>query len=360
MQTGKTFRLGGKDYRLSKADIEHKMRNIPPKPLGKYRVQVNGIDYPPKQVIAESLGKSLVTFTTMDAARILSSIGFEVRRAGEYREPPKTESERLFEEYLSLSGLSDFQFEKQFPGKTRLPDYSVKLADGNEVLFEVKEFRATTEDFRPGGGAYDPYVHIREKIDQAREKFKEFKEYCCCLVMFNREKPLVDLSWQFVYGAMLGNLGFRVPVNTRTGVGDEEHIEQTFMCGGKMLRYRGLQPTGVQNQTISAMLTLDLLPVGRIRFDRYVEELEKQRGSELDLENYSGLIDESRGTERDTLLTQLRGVLHENPEARIHFPFDLFRGPYDERYGARDGRIQRLYAGPGLERLGPKFTRSRD
>jgi hypothetical protein len=165
----KSFTLGGQEYHLSKADVLEVMRNISPKPLGKYRVSIGGTDYPPKQVIAEALGKNLVSFTTMDANRILSGLGFEVQRVGERREPQKNESEFLFEQYLAMSSLADFEFEKEFSGKTQRPDYLVHLADGSVLIFEVKEFRATADDFRPGGGAYDPYISIREKIKQASE-----------------------------------------------------------------------------------------------------------------------------------------------------------------------------------------------
>lgn len=352
------FRLGGTEFILSKRDVEEKMDGVVPKPLGKYRVPICGKDYPPKQVIAETLGKDLVSFTTMDASRILTALGFEVLSGGGKRQPQKNESELLFEQYMATSGLFDFQFEKEFPGKNQVPDYVVSLADESEILFEVKEFRATIEDFRSGGGAYDPYGRIREKIQQGRSKFKAFKDSCCCLVLFNREKPLVDLRWQFIYGAMLGNVAFRIPFNPETGMHDPSMgMQQTFAGGGEMLRYKGLQPIEPQNRTISAILTLDLLPVGRIRFERHVAQVEQKRKIEgkptLAVEEFLQILDECRGTERDYSLTQLRGVVHENPYARqgTEFPGDLFRGPYDERYGGKDGRIQRLFAGPGIVSL---------
>ena len=334
------------------------MRRVSPKPLGKYRVSLNGVDFPPKQVISESLDKDLVAFTTMDATRILTALGFEVQRVGEKQSPNRNESELLFQQYLGASGLFDFEYEREFLGKTHRPDFVFKLADGSEVLFEVKEFRTTMDDFRPGrGGAYDPYVYIREKIDQARDKFKEFKDFCCCLVLFNRDKPLVDLSWQMIYGAMLGNIGFRIPVNVETGIADEEAAQQVFMMGGKMLRYKGLQPVSPQNQTISAILALDLLPIGRIKFDAYIEDLECERKEEIEFAERKQLIDDLRGTDRDRTLIQLRGVVHENPHARpgLQFPSELFRGPYDERYGLKEGRIQRIYAGKGIQGLSPEL-----
>jgi hypothetical protein len=352
------FQLGGAEYHLSAGDVADAMQGIPPRPLGKYFVLINGVAFPPKQIIAQTLGKDLVKFTTMDASRILTALGLEVQRVSERRPPSKNKSELLFEQYLAMSGLSDFEFEKEFAGRSQRPDYAVRLVDGTEILFEVKEFRTTTDDFLPGGGgAYDPYSFIREKIDQGREKFKSFKDHCCCLVLFNRDKPLVDLSWQMIYGAMLGNIGFRIPMNFETGIADEAATENIFMGGGKMLQYKGLQPVRPQNQTIAAILTLDLLPVGRIRFDAYIEQIERERGKEVGVEEYTQLIEKLRGTERDTTLIQIRGVVHENPHARdgFEFPENLFRGPYDERFGWNDGRIGQIYAGDGVLSLKPEI-----
>ena len=88
----KAFRLGGEQYRLSRSDVEKKMRDVQPKPVGKYQVLVSGVFYPPKQVIAETLGKELVSFTTMDATRVLSALGFDVLGRGTSRSPVKNES----------------------------------------------------------------------------------------------------------------------------------------------------------------------------------------------------------------------------------------------------------------------------
>jgi hypothetical protein len=50
-------------------------------------------------------------------------------------------------------------------------------------------------------------------MDAAREKFKTLKKYCCCLVLYNYNKPLVLMDWHHIYGAMLGNIGFSVPLD---------------------------------------------------------------------------------------------------------------------------------------------------
>src|SRR5438067_275914 len=118
----------------------------------------------------------------------------------------------LFEGYLRAHGYSEFEFEKQLSGSPQRPDYVLPCV-GREILLEVKEFHAKDADLSVGFGVFDPYPPLREKIDAAREKFKRLKNYCCCLVLYNYNKPLVLLDWQHIYGAMLGNVGFSVPLD---------------------------------------------------------------------------------------------------------------------------------------------------
>ncbi len=267
------------------------------------------------------------------------------------RAPAKNESELLFEAHLRASGLQDFVFEKEMPGTTRRPDYAVPWAD-SFILFEVKEFRANAGDLRPGGGFYDPYGPLREKINAASRKFRDLKSFCCCLVLFNVDKPLIHLEWQFIYGAMLGNLGFSVPIDV-PGLPEPEDREtrSIFTAGGKMHRERQGVPIAPQNQTIGAIVVLQQFPVGERRFRAEARRREQQCGAKLELEHYCELIEQAQGTDRDLSLRQLRVVVHENPYARIPLPRELFRGPYDERYGGPDGRIQLLYQGDEIARL---------
>src|SRR5690606_9643722 len=110
----------------------------------------------------------------------------------------KTKSEYLFEGYLRAHGHSDFEFEKEISGTTRRPDYAVPFA-GADVLCEVKELRGKPQEYQPGFGSFDPYTPLREKIEACRKKFKDLHSHCCCLVLFNRDKPLVLLDWQHIY-----------------------------------------------------------------------------------------------------------------------------------------------------------------
>lgn len=72
------FRLRGNDYNLTRQNVEKAMKGVPPEQINKYYVEVNSEKYPPKQVLAESLGLGRVEFTTMDASSILRRLDFKL------------------------------------------------------------------------------------------------------------------------------------------------------------------------------------------------------------------------------------------------------------------------------------------
>ncbi len=347
------FRLAGLQYTLERAEVEERLQHVEPKAIDTYYVSVNGKNYPPKQVMAVALNKPLASFTTMEAIRVLKNLGFELGVVEDGRTTIKTESELLFAEYLISRGVTNFSLEKDFAGTSRKPDYSLWHGD-KEILFELKEFHATPSDIRLGFGYYDPYGPIREKIEEGRRKFKDLEAFCCCLVLYNREKPLVDLSWEFIYGAMLGNLAFQFPVDLRTGKGDAQKMTRAFGGGGKMHQHnREGFPVKRQNTTISAVLALSWFSVGKRRFELEIKRKERELGHKFSLEETLEEINRTQGTEKDISLRQLRVVVCENPYARpgLELPRDLFRGPHDERYGPSEGHIERVFAGEQIVQL---------
>ena len=265
--------------------------------------------------------------------------------------PTKTKSEMLFEGYLRAHGYTNFEFEPEMPGTTKRPDYRL-AACGQDILLEVKEFRATPDDFNSRGGYFDPYPPLREKIEAGRKKFKDLDQHCCCLVLHNVDKPLVLLDWAHVYGAMLGNLGFSVPIHLPGGPAPVDGaIRHVFTSGGKMIRESKGVPVEPQNTTISAILVLGRVPVVERLFWADLRRREAGRGGAFDIEEIFAELELAAGTEHDLRRKHLRVVVHENPYARIPLHRDLFRGPYDERYGGLDGRIQRLFLGDAVAAL---------
>jgi hypothetical protein len=164
----------------------------------------------------------------------------------------RTPGEVVFEKYLDSQNIP-FEFEKEHTGKSRRPDYTIDW-EGKNVVFDVKDFDPPKTPPPRGFGQFDPYPPIREKIDQGREKFKQFKEYCCGLVLYNAGAPFVFLdSVDIMLGAMYGDAGFSFPVNLTTGIGDASQFKEAFLGRGKMVRPKWMQ---AQNTTLSAIITV--------------------------------------------------------------------------------------------------------
>jgi hypothetical protein len=70
------MKVGGRDFDSSKRDVEQAMRGEQPESIQKYAVEVNGMYYPPKQVLARITAWERQSFTTMEAQRVLNKIGF--------------------------------------------------------------------------------------------------------------------------------------------------------------------------------------------------------------------------------------------------------------------------------------------
>lgn len=122
----------------------------------------------------------------------------------------KNISEVLFERYLTEQGLT-FEFEKKYAGKSRLVDYTVAI-DGRDFLIEVKQFEQKDYPFPKSATYVDPHRPIRAKIEQAKEKFQEYAEFPCCLVMYNNNAFVMAADPHAVLGAMYGEIGIQMPV----------------------------------------------------------------------------------------------------------------------------------------------------
>lgn len=345
------FQLGGESHELTKEDVEERLKHVSPSDIRKHYVVVSDKRYPVKQALGVALKKPRGKFITTDALRILANLGFEVGNTEEPVAKAKTASELLFEEYLRAHGLGYFQFEREFPGTLKRPDYSLNLS-GQEILFEVKEFSSKESDFSEECGVYDPYRPIREKIGAARKKFKELENYPCCLVLYNDRKPLVHLQYkEFIFGAMLGDIGIEVPFR----LVDDEMVAQESrtvfsLKRGKVIHKEGRQLV-VENTTISAILVLEHLNIGERRFNVSVARWEKKQGCSPTVTEFFQFIETALGTREDISLRQLRVVVYENPCARIPLSPELFRGSYDERYRITENRVVREFRGEEILKL---------
>ena len=251
---------------------------------------------------------------------------------------PNTSGELLFRNYLDAMRYS-YEFEREFPGKSKRPDYTITKNDGL-FLFDVKDFAPYTP---LGFGFYDPYPRIREKIEEGREKFKEFKEYPCSLVLKNNGNALVDLQTpDIVLGSMYGNAGFKVPVYVGDGPMPAERpdVEHAFLAGGKMIR-----PTHYQNTTISALITLRHVALGMRQYRTIAK-----KSPNLSMEDTLAAAAEAFPN-FDVGERRLGVIVWENAVARIPLSRDLFTGPYDERWGYGDGHQSIVFRGEKLADL---------
>lgn len=76
------FVVGGEEFEFNREAVERAMRGIPPEPFQKYVVELLGTVYPPKQVFATVSGRHRTSFTTQEAQRVLTKLGFVCREAG--------------------------------------------------------------------------------------------------------------------------------------------------------------------------------------------------------------------------------------------------------------------------------------
>ena len=210
----------------------------------------------------------------------------------------------------------------------------------------MKDFEPP-EHYPTGFSYFDPYTRIREKIEQGRDKFKQYKEYCCGLVLHNAGQPFVSLHEpDIMLGAMYGDSGFTFPVDTRTGVGDASQLRQAFLGRGKMIRPNWSEP---QNTTISALIT-----VVSIR-PHYLQLLDLVRENPgRDIAEHEAEI-RSRVPAYDPAFEVPRLIVWHNSVARIPFPKLLFCGEYDTHFGivrVEDGQVEQdvTYEGSAVPR----------
>jgi hypothetical protein len=75
------MKVGGRDFNLTKQEVEARMKGEEPDLIQKHMVEVNGRMFPPKQVLGHVTGWARASFTTMDAQRVLTRIGFDCAEA---------------------------------------------------------------------------------------------------------------------------------------------------------------------------------------------------------------------------------------------------------------------------------------
>jgi hypothetical protein len=78
----RVFVVGGRELDLDTKKVLDKMRNVEPEPIRDHLVEVGNTEFPPKQVLATVTGWDRQSFTTMEANRVLTRLGFHCCRVG--------------------------------------------------------------------------------------------------------------------------------------------------------------------------------------------------------------------------------------------------------------------------------------
>ena len=100
------FVVGGEEYKFDRSRVEFIMKKVEPESIQKHFVELLGTKYPPKQVFATITGRRRASFTTQEAVRVLTKIGFECREVGHRSDGSKTLTPLKTDETASLQGVS--------------------------------------------------------------------------------------------------------------------------------------------------------------------------------------------------------------------------------------------------------------
>jgi hypothetical protein len=76
-----SFVISARRFDLDREAVERAVEGVLPEPLHEHYVVVGGRRYPPKQVLVEATGLDRADFTTHQARRILTRLGFSAGRS---------------------------------------------------------------------------------------------------------------------------------------------------------------------------------------------------------------------------------------------------------------------------------------
>ena len=72
--------VGGKTFRLSRNQVIRKVKGVTPGSIQTHAVEIEGTDYPVKEVFALVTSLDVLDFNTNQARNVLKRLGFTVKR----------------------------------------------------------------------------------------------------------------------------------------------------------------------------------------------------------------------------------------------------------------------------------------
>ena len=242
----------------------------------------------------------------------------------------KTQAEIVFERYLTGHAIA-WQYES-LTGR-RKPDYLITCSSG-KCIVEVKQIEDA--DPRPMGG-HNPDRPIRAKIRSARRQFREYKDLPCSLAVYSESifgpsDPSVLLSAAFGPGfQQVGRDYGRIdpkPSFYRFCKKSELPQDRHFLADAL------LSPAA--NTTFSALIMLMRYELSELHLEVWKRlHAIQESGQEVLPNDQFRLLNElgpDLGQSRRFAGT-VRVIVIENRHRRIPFPEELFRGPFDQRWG---------------------------
>jgi len=231
----------------------------------------------------------------------------------------RTPGELAFEEYLNAQGMA-FEHEPPLSFTNNLIDYVVDHPTHGRIYFEVKDITLSPFEGMGSFGAFDPYEPIRAHIEAGKKKFKDFSDQLCALVLFSQAIGVGLMKPYVMLGAMYGNPGFTIPVDTETGVADASQIESKFFVGQGMM----VRSSQYRNTRIAALISLVCYNTFQKELALYMRTDDGRSRDDRFEDVRSGRVVISK--EPPTLCC----TVWENGTAKRRLPQDLFRGPMDE------------------------------
>jgi hypothetical protein len=261
---------------------------------------------------------------------------------------PKSRAECVFEEYLRHRGLT-WEYEA-LPGRKK-PDYAIPHPTGKCVV-EVKEIRDPNP--LPMNG-FRPDRPIRKKIRRARTQLGEYKEYCCSLAIFS-DSMFGPSEPGTILGAAFGP-GFQQEGRDYSKIDPTPPVyrfcrKSELSPDLQFLSDPLLSPAA--NRTFSALILLAHYELSELHLEVWKRLYARQQaGQEVDHADQFRLLKELGPTfgESRRYSGTIRVVVIENPFATIPFPDDLFRGPFDQRWGWNGEWCGPVWIGSTLESL---------